>query len=280
MIGDSFTEAGNIPEEQTFSFLLGQKLGRSVRNLGRSGYSTPTEFIVLRKYGLACQPKLVVWQVTECNDLADVVDYEAWVQLGRPNYFDFAAKDQRSRGEAWRARSLTHQLFDKLRHRDLNPWPFTGYFRLTDEQEEMVRFLSSPGLGAPARGHPAWDSFSRPLTEAAALCRSNGIQLLVVHIPDKFRVLGPRTRFAPEVAAATTQLAGLPPETALGACLREFCAAQQIEFVDATEVLQQQAAAGHLVYQAFDTHLAPQGHAVVADLIATTLAKPALSPAR
>jgi hypothetical protein len=103
------------------------------------------------------------------------------------------------------------------------------------------------------------------------LCRSNSIQLLVVHIPDKFRVLGPRTRFASEIAAASAQLAGVPKETALGACLQEFCAAQQIHFVDATAALQQQAAAGQLVYQAFDTHLAPAGHEVVADLIAQTL---------
>ena len=280
MIGDSFTEAGNIPEEQTFSFLLGQKLGRPVRNLGRSGYSTPTEFIVLQKFGLPCGPKVVVWQVTECNDLADVVDYEEWQRLGRPNYFDFAAQDQRSRSDAWRGRSLTYQLFNQFRQRDLNPWPFTGYFRLADGREEMIRFLSSPGLGAPARGNPAWESFSRLLAEAASLCSSNGIQLLVVHIPDKFRVLGPRTRFALEIAAASAQLAGVPPETALGACLQEFCAAQQINFVDATAALQQEANAGQLVYQAFDTHLAPLGHQTVADLIATALKKSELLPAR
>ena len=273
VIGDSFTEAGNLPETDTYPVLLGQKLGRSVRNLGRSGYSTPTEFIVLQNYGLKCQPKMVVWQVTECNDLADIVDYEAWNRLGRPNYFDFSTKQKPSTADEWRTRSLSYRLFDRLRRHDLNPWPFTGSFRLADDREEMVRFLSSPGLGAPARGHEAWESFTRPLAAAAALCRSNNIQLLLVHIPDKFRVLGPRTRFAPEIAAASAQLAGVPPENAMGAVLQEFCAAQQIRFVDATDALQAQSNAGRLVYQTFDTHLSPAGHRVMADLISDALAK-------
>jgi hypothetical protein len=273
-IGDSFTEAGNIPEAETFPFRLGQKLGVRVRNLGRSGYSTPTEFIVLKKYGLPCQPKVVVWQIAEANDLADVVDYEAWERLGRPNYFDFSAKQKPARRVAWRSRSLTYQLFDRIRNRDLNPWPFTGFFPAGQDREEMIRFLSSPGLGEPARGHPAWAGFSRPLVEAAALCRSNGVQLLVVHLPDKFRVLGPHTRFPPAIAQASQQLAGMPRETSLGVVLQEFCAAHQLPYVDATDALQQQAATGKLVYQPFDTHLSPLGHEIVAALIAEALAQP------
>jgi hypothetical protein len=273
-IGDSFTEAGNLPEVETYPVRLGQKLGVSVRNLGRSGYSTPTEFIVLKNYGLACRPKIVVWQIAESNDLADIVDYEAWVRLGRPNYFDFSARQKPTRSQAWRRRSLTYQGFDRLRHHDLNPWPFTGFFPVAPDREEMIRFLSSPGLGEPALGHPAWNGFTSPLAEAAALCRSNHIHLLVVHLPDKFRVLGPHTRLAPEIAKASQQLAGLPREVSLGVQLQEFCAAQQIPYLDATEALQQSAATGKLVYQPFDTHLSPLGHEIVADLIAKEIARP------
>jgi hypothetical protein len=272
-IGDSFTEAGNIAEAETFSFRLGPKLGMSVRNLGRSGYSTPTEWIVLKKYGLPCQPKVVVWQIAEANDLADVVDYEAWDRLGRPNYFDFSTKQKPARRQAWRSRSLTYQLFDRIRERDLNPWPFTGFFQVAADREEQIRFLSSPGLGEPALGHPAWEGFTKPLAEAAALCRSNGIQLLVVQLPDKFRVLGPHTRLAPEIAEASARLAGLPRETSLGVCLQKFCESRQIAYVDATDALLREAANGKLVYQAFDTHLSPLGHEVVADLIGEALGK-------
>lgn len=272
-IGDSFTEAGNVAEEQTFAFLVAQKLGVSGRNLGRSGYSTPTEFIVFEKTGLPCRPKFVAWQVTESNDLSDVDDYERWQQLGRPNYFDFSAKDKPSRRKAWQRRSLTYQLFDRLRTRDLNPWPFTGFFKTADATEEMVRFRSAMGLGSPALGHPAWEGFSKPLTDAAALCRSNQINFVLVHIPDKFRVLGPYTRFAPEIAAESSRFPGLLVETSMGVCLRQFCEARQITYVDATEALQQEAAHGKLVYQAFDTHLSPLGHQIVADLIVAALVR-------
>lgn len=270
-IGDSFTEAGNVPEEETFAFLVAQKLGVSGRNLGRSGYSTPTEFIVFEKTGLPCRPKFVVWQVTESNDLSDVDDYERWQQLGRPNYFDFSAKDKPSRRKAWRGRSLTYQLFDRLRTRDLNPWPFTGFFKTGEGTEELVRFRPAMGLGSPALGHPAWEGFTKPLIAAAALCRSNQINFLLVHIPDKFRVLGPYTRFAPEIAAESSRFPGLPAETSMGVGLRPFCETQQIVYVDATEALQREAARGKLVYQAFDTHLSPLGHQIVADLIVAAL---------
>jgi hypothetical protein len=268
VIGDSFTEAGNIPEEKTFPLRLEQKINRPVRNLGRSGYSSPHELVVLKKYGLPMQPKVVIWQVAEANDLADVVDYLEWTRRGRPDYFDFTAQQKTSRRAAWHSRSPTWQLFNLVRRRDLKPWPFTGQFRLAAGAEETVRFLSSPGLGAPAQGHPAWEAFTQPLLEAAALCRSNQIQFVVLHLPDKFRVMGPHTRFPPEIAQASSRLAGLPRETSLGVQLRQFCEAAQIPFIDATDVLTQRAAAGELVYQPFDTHLSVLGHEAVAELLA------------
>lgn len=272
-IGDSFTEAGNMPEEETFTHLVGQKMNRTVRNLGRSGYSTPTEFIVFKKFGLPCQPKFVVWQIAEANDLDDVGTYEFWLQHGRPDYFDFAANTKPTQVQAWQGRSLTYRLFNQLRHRDLRDWPLAGYFKTNEGKERMVRFFETPGMQLPARGNSAWPGFSKPIEEAAGLCRSNNIQLLIVLIPDKLRVIGPHTRFEPQVALVGSRFPGLPPETALGACLRDFCGGRQIPFLDTTEALQQAAAAGNLVYQGFDTHLSAPGHQIVADCIATELRK-------
>jgi hypothetical protein len=271
VIGDSFTEAGNIPEEKTFPLRLEQKINRPVRNLGRSGYSSPHELIVLKKFGLPMQPRVVVWQVAEANDLADVVDYLEWTRRGRPDYFDFSVKQKPSRQQAWQQHSPSHWLFSALRRHEPNHWPFHGQFSTAAGAEVTVRFLSSPGLGAPAQGHPAWDAFCQPLLAGAALGRSNQFQLLVLHLPDKFRVLGPHTRFPPEIADATTRLPGLPRETSLGVMLQQFCESQGLPYVDATEALTQRAAAGELVYQPFDTHLSAFGHEVVAELLAAKL---------
>jgi len=74
MIGDSF-RGGNIPEEQTFAFQLARSWGAP------SGISVVL-VIPRRPNSSFCKirtsvpAKTVVWQVTECNDLADVVDYE------------------------------------------------------------------------------------------------------------------------------------------------------------------------------------------------------------
>jgi len=81
------------------------------------------------------------------------------------------------------------------------------------------------GIGVPGAWSPV-ESFSRPLAEAASVCRSN-VSSYLCHIPDKFRVLAAHPLRA-QIAAASAQLAGVPRETALGACLQEFCVAQKI----------------------------------------------------
>ncbi|HEX5222528.1 MAG TPA: hypothetical protein VFZ59_23435, partial [Verrucomicrobiae bacterium] len=109
-IGDSFTEAGNVLEAESFSVLAGQQLGLSSRNLGRAAYTAATELTVLKKYGLKCQPKVVVWQVSEANDLVEMQTYTNWVAAGRPRYFD--VKPKSARFDAWKTRSPTVRIFD------------------------------------------------------------------------------------------------------------------------------------------------------------------------
>lgn len=265
-LGDSFTEAGNVMEAESFSTLAGQRLGLSTRNLGRAGYTAATELIVLKKYGLNCRPKVVVWQIAEANDLAEMVIYEKWVSFGRPRYFD--AKPDSARIEAWQKRSPTFRLFEALRKNTPRPWPLAGTFRDQDGVDHPVRFLPGANHEPPVRNHPGWPGFSAALLEGAAVCRANNIRLLVLLIPTKARVLTPYTKLT-DFAAATFSR---PEGDSLGVVLKEFCDSHQIAFADATAPLQEQAKAGRLVYLPYDTHLSPAGHQVVAELVAAKLA--------
>src|SRR6185369_11374903 len=83
-IGDSFTEAGNVLEEETFVRQTERITGKTVRNLGRAAYSPFVELIVLNHYALPCQPRIVVWQISEMNDLWEEVLYKRWNETGRP----------------------------------------------------------------------------------------------------------------------------------------------------------------------------------------------------
>ena len=70
-IGDSFTESATIVEESTFVQRVAQSTGLSTVNLGRGAYGPQQELIVLKRYGLPYQPRFVVWQLFEGNDLTD-----------------------------------------------------------------------------------------------------------------------------------------------------------------------------------------------------------------
>jgi lysophospholipase L1-like esterase len=80
VLGDSFTEAMHVPMEQTFWFLLQQKLqqcnafpGKQVEviNFGVSGYGTAQELLTLRQKVWAYSPDLVVLAFTTYNDIYD-----------------------------------------------------------------------------------------------------------------------------------------------------------------------------------------------------------------
>lgn len=265
-IGDSFTEAGNVQEEESFTTITGRLLGLTTRNLGRAGYTAGSELIVLNKYALPCRPKAVVWQLCEANDLDETRAFKKWVARGRPRYFE--GVPQATRAQAWQRRSPTWRLFQALRRPSPpHDWGLAGTFRDARGVEHTVRFPEALDVQPPARSHPAWPAFSQDLLAGARLCHSNGVRLLVFMIPMKGRVMGPYTRFDPPV----TNSFSTAPDGSLGKLLEGFCAEHQIPFVDATDMLQQHAKAGELVYLPFDTHLSPLGHQVVAELIASHL---------
>ncbi|HTQ49964.1 MAG TPA: hypothetical protein VMJ12_04580 [Candidatus Acidoferrales bacterium] len=271
MIGDSFTEAGNVPDQEIFSTLVQNRLGLKMRNLGRAGYTAATELIVLKKFGLPCRPKIVVWQVAESNDLWESRVYANWVADGRPDYFLFTNDKGMGSSGGWRERSPTFRLFSLLRHREPSAYPFQGLFRDDRGREHLVRFLTAMGLLESARETPYWESFSSAIAEAAALCRSNHIRFLVVLMPDKYRVMGPHTELPEPVVRRIAAMPGVPADSSVQAMLGPFCASNDIPYLDCTPELCARAMAGELVYQPMDTHLSSRGHQIVADLIARRL---------
>ena len=139
-IGDSFTEAGNVPEEETFVRLVEQKVGMSARNLG-------AELVVLQKYGLKCRPRVVVWQIAELNDLKDAVAFREWQSVGRP-YWEFPTEF--SREAAWKSRSPSYRVFELLIDRKPTP---SGTFTDSDGKPHLMLFAAKPGFDQQPRRH-------------------------------------------------------------------------------------------------------------------------------
>ena len=270
VIGDSFTEAGNLHTHETYPYLLGERLGTVVRNLGRAGYTTPTELLVLEKYGLACKPRIVVWQLTEMNDLYDCAKYDRWVREGRPAW---TSKYESAYGrlQSWQLRSPTYRLFAALRPRQLNHWRFSGIFTRHDGREIPIRFFRAPGPRQTAKDHPAWPTYAKALLKGHRLCMERNIRLIVIHVPMKFTVMGPFTRLTATGEKALAEHKAPSWQDSFRYYITSLCDSKGIEFIDATDHLRQWAAEGRLVYLPFDTHTSSRGHAEIAGLILSRL---------
>lgn len=262
-VGDSYTEAGNVPEEQTFVRKTAAALDRSARNLGRAGYSGPMELIVLRKYGLKCRPRAVVWQVAESNDLNEAAMFQEWLARGRPP--EAWAGSPPSRADGWKQRSPTWRLFAALRQP--RPWPVRATFRDGEGRVYPIRLFGLPGPAQSPFGHPGWPVLADSFRQGAKLLREHKIPLIVLLVPEKARGLAPRLELEERLLDEVGRDWDLPEPVTLVTRLRALFEELDVPFVDATPALRRAAAAGELVYLPFDTHLSPRGHEVIRDIL-------------
>lgn len=261
-IGDSFTEAGNMPEHETFVMRSARTLDLRARNLGRASHGPSEEIILLRKYGLKCQPRLVVWQFCENNDLDEEIKFRNWNDSGRP---PVSFQHGMSRIAAWKRRSPTHFLFKRLRRQE--SWPFNGTFRDAQGKTHPMFFSGPPDESIRPTGHPGWPLMAETLGKGAELLSEREIELIVLLIPMKIRVMGPYVKFSEFTRKYFPSNWDLLPEETLAWSLKQRCKILDIPFIDATTGLKEHAASGTMVYLPLDSHLSSEGHRVVAELI-------------
>ena len=180
VIGDSYIEGYMTPESKLATTLLGQLQGKTVANLGHSGYGPQQELVVLKRYGLPLHPRTVIWTFFEGNDLSDAERYEEKVaRAGSPFWRNL-----------W-SRSLTRNV--------LTRWlrPATECTPHSEIEQFQAHFMdehhmAQPVFFAPAEIEPFSESrLSKVLisiAEAAALCREQNIGFIVAFIPEKYRV--------------------------------------------------------------------------------------------
>jgi hypothetical protein len=269
-LGDSNTEAGNVNVEQTFVDRAAHSLGRTYRNLGRAGYSPPDELVVLERYGLECEPKLVVWQISEQNDLYDCLRYIEWARSGVRPVFDPHFASAPLELDGWKRYSPTHQLYDRLsRHARA---PFEVVLTARDGSRLRTRFVRSMfGRELDPQGHPGWPPIEKGLRDGAKLIAEHGCKLAILFIPMKLRVLeaelGPHAAIRGEAAAR----GGIPRPSPLSLRLAALARELGAIYIDPTDALERCAAAGDVVFLPLDTHPSPFGHEQIAQIIVATL---------
>ena len=268
-IGDSYTEAATVAEEETFVRRLGQLTGLSVVNLGRGAYGPSQEQIVLRRYGLSYEPRVVVWQLFEGNDLADAEVFSKWKQ--NPSLPTKSLKDR------YFANSLLNQWLTNTRTRK-RAGP-TATLRYPDGTEIRFKVRNGYNPDHASTMHLGMTETMSAIEAGHKLCQSRGIQLVVVFVPTMVRVLAPYINFD-RVEDQTSYLpATVSKNKDFSGRVAELCTRIGCTFVDTFDAFRQAAANGnHNLYIPNDEHLDVGGHEVMAQVIADRLRDRNITP--
>jgi hypothetical protein len=258
VIGDSVTEAGEVDEGRTFVRRAAAALGLTAVNLGTSGYGPQQELAVLKRYGLAYQPRLVVWQLTEWNDLIDAQAY-------RTRHEPLARTLP-----PWATLYAQHSPVMRLASAVLpGRLPNTVEFRRSDGRVEKLMFW--PYRPDPHRRLPEGFAETKAAIAAAfEACRARGVDFVVLYVPSHVRVLLPYLRFKGDAQRDRFCPGGVADRTDdLSHAVAEFCAGLGCPVIDAAPPLRRRAAADNRrVYVCNDPHLGVDGHDEVGDALA------------
>lgn len=265
VIGDSYIEAPMVADDALSTTLLSRLQGRTVANLGNSGYGPQQELGVLKRFGVALQPKTVIWAFFEGNDFTNTDEYDVKVALvagQNPHWQDF-----------W-FRSLSRNLL-------------ALYFRTTGTCEPNPRIQqfrgrfsdrangSTPVFFAPTEVVYPSDEELRRVTayilEAAQLCREQNIRFIVLFVPEKYRVYHDLANFEVGTEELRSWRVSDLPQRLQRLLARED---SSLEYVDLTPALKAESRKGIATYLHDDTHWSPAGHRVVAEVMHRVLSSP------
>ena len=266
VMGDSFTELGNLKYDDLVSTRLGSLVNRPVKNLGISHTGVLNQTACLEHFGTSKSTKHVVWAFFEGNDLQDMVlesQRLSRIETGTSEHVDLLAnrKTQSSLTAA-----IRNMLFAPSRLDIYGPAVNATLRRSGDS----VRFkLDYTPVGSKMLG-PVGDQLSMAIENLAALCRQRDIKLWCVYMPTKRRVFH-ALGYQVDIDANLYLRQPWQPSD-LPQWLELQCRQQQIEFVDATPSLIELNKSDEFSHNlVFDTHLSVAGARVVAELLAAKM---------
>lgn len=262
-VGDSYTEAAQVDEEETFVRRVGRLLDRPVVNLGMGAYGPPQERIVLERYGLSFEPKVVVWQLFEGNDLGDA---EAWDRWRRD-----PDRVIRSLEERYVQNSFFRPLLD---------------LTARSHRRVPIRIVAPDGAELRARlRYPYVPDYAErkavglrltldAIAWGAEQCRARDARLVLVFVPIMLRVLAPWVRFEDAEARAKCYPTDEDPAPSWAEHVARRSEELGVTFVDLFEPLRRRAEQDPFgLYIPTDEHFDLGGHEVAASAIAEAIGR-------
>jgi lysophospholipase L1-like esterase len=268
VLGDSFTLALQVPEEQLFLTLLGERLGIELHNGGVAGDCTWQSAMRWKRWSPRIDPDTVLLVYFVGNDLTDNEAFERW-RIDGPVHPGPQPVMPAKAQQPWPLRLLRERSFLFAQAQVL-----IRQRQLAGSSDQPLR-MSQWQRELEAHGAEAQQVITRSLSanrEALAwlkrLCDEADQRLVVALAPPLIAI--DQRRLAP-----TFELAGLSPQgadphaptRAIEALLAEL----DIPSCDLTPALEASQAAGEDPYLVYDGHWSARGHQVVADALQACL---------
>jgi hypothetical protein len=286
LVGDSFLAMGE-DDASTLSERLRAVSGRATCNLSRSWYGPYQYLELLKRYGLALKPKVVLLGFYAGNDIEDIREYHRWLREHR--YYFYADHAQRpffvryAVALADTGASLRDTIAKRLA-RQTQPvapgeiHPNLGIIRVGAQTVPMVFGDWNPeGSAEQLLATAEWQALHALLTEFHHLCRAEGILPVLLYIPSKSQVYAEYA--LPHSGRRFLQAAARqrPIHTNMVEAITTLAQQIEIPLINLLPYFEQQAEAGRLLYYPFDTHWSGEGIQAAADYIWQAL-QPWLTP--
>ena len=286
-VGDSFTWCTVVPPEATFTARLETMLGATTYNLGVPGVG-PYEYLeILRRFGLALEPRIVLLNIYEGNDLRDAVRFDEQRAGGVPAAEGRIRSDPDERGSLPETvlrhsyalnfiAGSTEYLVEQWRPQELDfryeIGARGGRLLMNRGQADRDEVRYARRLLGGEIGLSLW---GRVLEDFAALAAERGFVPVVAYIPAAYTANAATVSFmdptiGPDLAAMSQ---------AQRAYLQQRCAAHQLTWIDLTEPIQAAMAKSDLAYFPYNLHLTQAGHEIVAAALAPKLRELLAAPA-
>ena len=268
VLGDSQTFGIGVNDDQTFSSYLSSVTGRSVLNTGCSGYNNYEELALARSIISYLKPKMLVLAFFAGND-----PYENFQnrKLESPPKFQSPSKTSRvSLGtvKEWLSKnSAVYILLMRLRGLDAVNKLVCRLGLVKALPPEELEIFKKP---VSQRAGEFWHATDPAILQLHELCRSQGIDLIVLFIPDRYQV---ETAYWLQWLRKYQLKAGDFDLNAPNKHVADLCALNGIHFMDPTSALRSLQTSEGQMYWHIDSHLAPRGHAVIAKSLAEYLTR-------
>jgi len=266
-LGDSFTEAVQVPLDKTFFKALEERLNAlntdkrfEVISMGVSSYSTDHEYLVLKEFGLKYKPDLVILIFFAGND----VFYNSVTLSNEPSkpYFDF--KNGKLEQIRYPQPVVHNRLVSFIINNFQSPRFFykkiilfknkiAGVINNSEEGDPLDQFdLYSPVYGS--NWFKAWDITGALIEEIDKTSRNNGANFILVYLPNYIEV-------KPELWDGDSEWVSEKPSQ----ITKEICSTVGINCLDLLPAFKEYTlASGKDLYK---DHLNSSGHQLAAELI-------------